>query len=206
MAKIRVYSRYFTHFFKDVNRLLFAKNHDRLQSLWQSQSNHHPPNIRSQRANDAAISSIPMKSCVRSVRYNKTIILTLFSMNNNPPALDTDGPLSADFYTVQDSWKWRSRIYENDYQRVFGTIQTSYTTEPSDTNPQRCRFFNEQGKQISLDEFKKKYEESCDSFIVIMKPDTGEFIFKPSLWKIIEAAKKVGWKIQSTLQIWKKVA
>lgn len=99
---------------------------------------------------------------------------TSHEVNNNTP-------LTENYYNIKVTWesgKDETRSYTDDAVRTFATIKTSGT---------RCKFFNKEGKQMSLEEFTSKYNEySGETFLVTMNKTSGDFIIKVSASRLIE--------------------
>ena len=96
------------------------------------------------------------------------------------PSHSTENPSSLDFYTTKELWLKKNQGLEfvEGASRTFTTITTSGN---------KCRFFNQNGGEIEREKFESIFNSySWETFIVIMNKDSGEFLIKPSAWKIRE--------------------
>ncbi len=102
---------------------------------------------------------------------------------NTPPEQknNSSGETALNYYNIKGNWensRDETRAYEDDAVRTFATIKTSGT---------RCKFFNKEGKQMSLEEFTLKYTEySGETFLVTMNKTSGDFIIKVSASGLVE--------------------
>ena len=96
------------------------------------------------------------------------------------PSYPTENPSSLDFYATKELWLKKNQGVEfvEGASRTFTTITTSGN---------KCRFFNQNGEEFTREKFETLFNNySWETFIVIMNKDSGEFLIKPSAWKIRE--------------------